>query len=58
MSLYHHGMVITEHSHEYFVDPGEDPNDIERGKWNVQEEAHANLVAFLVAAIPRNRTEK
>ena len=44
--------LLTEHAHEYLVDPGEDADDVEGGEGDVQEEPDADLEALVLAALP------
>ena len=43
---------LTQHPHEDFIDPGEDADDVEGGEGNVEEEADADLDAFVLATLP------
>ena len=44
--------LLTQHSHQDFVDPGEDPDDVERREGDVQEEPHPDLDSLLIADVP------
>ena len=44
--------LLTEHSHQDFVDPRKDSDDVERRKRNVKEETHSDLKSLLIANVP------
>jgi hypothetical protein len=49
---------LTQHSHQNFIDPGKDSNDVERREGNVEKETHSNLNAFLIANVPETNKKK